>query len=470
MKPIALLAALAATLFVARARTSQTGVAEYAETVGAILAESASDGRAYELLAELCGIAPHRLAGSEGAERAVRWAEARMKAMGFENVHLEPCSVPRWVRGGVEELVLEQPAPVAGAALAVCALGGSVATPPEGVAGEVIEIRSWDELEQRAGEIAGRIVLFNRPMDAALLDTFAAYGGAVDQRSGGASRAARHGALAVLVRSMTTRLDDVPHTGAMHYDPGLPARIPAAAVSTRAAEMLAALIASGQTPRVRLRLACETHPDVPSWNVVGELVGRERPHEVVVVGGHLDAWDVGQGAHDDGSGCCQSLEVVRILKALDLRPRRTIRVVLFMNEENGLRGAEAYRDTHAQELGDHVLALESDRGGFAPRGFTCDASGKSLDVVRSIVALLAPAGADALIPGGGGADVGPLARDGVVTAGLLPVAHAYFDFHHSSRDVLAAVHPRELNVGAGAMAALCYVIADLPERLAPNGR
>jgi hypothetical protein len=374
------------------------------------------------------------------------------------------------VRGSVEELLLEEPASVAGAALAVSALGGSVATPPEGIAGEVIEIKSWDELEQRADEIAGRIVLFNRPMDPTLLDTFAAYGGAVDQRSGGASRAARHGALAVLVRSMTTRLDDVPHTGAMRYDPGVPARIPAAAVSTRAAETLAALIAGGRTARVRLTLACETHPEVPSWNVVGELVGRERPHEIVVVGGHLDAWDVGQGAHDDGSGCCQSIEVVRLLKALDLRPRRTIRVVLFMNEENGLRGAEAYRDTHAVELGDHVLAVESDRGGFAPRGFTCDASGKSLDTVRAIVALLAPAGADALIPGGGGADVGPLARDGVVTAGLLPVGHAYFDFHHSNRDVLAAVHPRELNVGAGAMAALCYVIADLPERLALNGR
>jgi hypothetical protein len=221
---------------------------------------------------------------------------------------------------------------------------------------------------------------------------------------------------------------------------------------------------------VRLQLSCETLPDVPSWNVVGELVGRELPDEIVVVGGHLDGWDVGQGAHDDGAGSCQSLEVVRLLKDLDLRPRRTIRVVLFMNEENGLRGANAYRDAHADELERHVFALESDRGGFAPRGFTCDARGAELETVRSIVALFTPLGADTLIPGGGGADVAPLARDGVITAGLLPVGHRYFDFHHSEADVITAVHPRELNAGAGAMAALCYVVADLPERLGPNAR
>jgi len=474
MKHLAVACAVLASLFVVRPSAGPSprvqAVEDYRDTVQAILTEAAANGGAYELLGELCGTAPHRLAGSEGADRAVRWAEAKMNELGFENVRLEPCTVPRWVRGDVEELTLEAPSSAAGGALRVTALGGSVATPPDGVVGDVIEIRSWDELEQRKDELAGRIVLFNRPMDAGMLDTFAAYGAAVDQRSKGASRAGRHGALAVLVRSMTTRLDDFPHTGAMHYDARVEQRIPAAAVSTRAAETLSALIARGEPVRVRLKLSCETLEDVPSWNVVGELVGRETPDEIVVVGGHLDGWDIGQGAHDDGSGSCQSLEVVRLLKALDLRPRRTIRVVLFMNEENGLRGGNAYRDTHADELANHVFALESDRGGFAARGFTCDAQGESADVVRAAVELLSPAGAGTLIPGGGGADIGPMARDGVILAGLLPVGHRYFDFHHSDRDRLEAVHPRELNVAAGAMAALCYVIADLEERIGPNGR
>src|SRR5262245_2044750 len=243
------------------AGSAAAAVAPLSPAVEQLLAGSAAGGRAHELLTELCGVAPHRLSGSEGAERAVRWAEAKMKALGLENVRLEPCTVPRWVRGDVAELKLEAPDSVSGSALPILALGGSVATPPEGLAAPVIEIQSFEELERRAEEVRGKIVLLNRPMDAARLDTFAAYGAAVEQRTHGAARAGRLGAVAVLVRSMTARIDDFPHTGAMRYDPEHEARIPAAAVSTRGADTLSALLAAGGSVRARLRLDCRTLED-----------------------------------------------------------------------------------------------------------------------------------------------------------------------------------------------------------------
>ena len=449
---------------------SAQDVSAYGPTVERILTASVESGQAWNLLAELCGTAPHRLSGSEGAERAVRWARDTMERLGFDNVRLEPCTVPRWVRGEVETLRVTSPQWLAGVRWPIVALGGSIGTPEGGLTAAVVEVRSFDELEALGEEARGKIVFFNRPMDPGLLDPGAAYGLAVNQRTQGASRAARAGGVAALVRSMTSRLDDSPHTGAMRYDPRIPEQVPAAAISTRGAEALSARLAAGEEVVLHLELSCRNLEDVPSHNVVGELLGSERPEEIIVVGGHLDGWDVGQGAHDDGSGSCQSLEVVRLLKSLDLRPRRTIRVVLFMNEENGLRGAHAYHDDHAEEMPNHVFALESDRGGFAPRGFTCDAGPAALPTVRAIAGLMSRASADRVTPGGGGADVGPMARSGVITAGLVPVTHRYFDYHHSENDTLDKVHPRELNLGAGVMAAMCYVVADLPERLAPNGR
>jgi hypothetical protein len=437
-------------------------IQEHAAVVRRILVEAASRGTADLLLSELCTRAPKRLAGSPGAEEALRWASEKMRALGLEEVRLEPCSVPRWERGETARLVIEEPKALAGASLAILALGGSAGTPAEGIDAPLLVVHSLAELEQRASEAKGKIVLFNRPFDPAVLDPFEAYGGAVDQRSEGPARAARAGAVAALVRSVTPRLDDVPHTGATRFEAGTPA-LPAAAVSTRAAETLAELARPGATVRLRLWLDCRTLEDVPSWNVVGELHGREHPEQFVLLGAHLDAWDVGQGAHDDGAGCVQALEAVRLLRALDLRPRRTLRVVLFMNEENGLRGALAYRDAHLQELGQHVLAVESDRGGFAPRGFSSAAQGETRATLAAIAALLEPIGAGALFFGGGGADVQPLEAHGVLTAGLVPEAARYFDVHHSEHDVLAAVHPRELNLGAGALAAFAYVAAELLE-------
>ena len=266
---------------------------------------------------------------------------------------------------------------------------------------------------------------------------------------------------------MTTRLDDYPHAGGMRYAEGVP-EIPTAAVSTLAAERLASLLGRGEDVVLHLELDCRSYPDAPSFNVVGELPGREHPEEVLVVGGHLDAWDVGQGAHDCGAGCCQSIEVVRLLKELDLVPRRTIRVVLFMNEENGLGGARAYYRDHQDEMGRHRFALESDRGGFTPRGFTTDAEGEARAVLEEVALLLEGIGASTLRRGRGGADVGPMAQSGVVTAGLYPDPQRYFDLHHSARDTLEQVSPRELELGAAAMAALLYVVADLEAPLPHN--
>jgi len=439
----------------------------YHETVERLVRRALSEGRAYTRLAELVDVAPHRLSGSPGAAAAVEWARQTMEREGLQNVRLEPVTVPHWVRGEVAELRVSGPPALAGAPLSIVALGGSVGTPPSGVTGRVLEVTSFNEVARLGERARGAILFYNRPMDASLLDPFDAYRGAVSQRTRGAIEAARVGAAAVIVRSMTTRRDDVPHTGGMRYEDGVP-RIPAAAVSTLGADWLSARLAAGHEVELTLRLDCETLTDEPSFNVVGELVGSERPDEIVVVGGHLDAWDVGQGAHDDGAGCCQSIEAVRLIRELGLRPRRTIRVVLFMNEENGLRGGRAYRADHADELDRHVLALESDSGGFVPRGFTTNANPEAFAILESIVGLLEPAGAGTLWPGGGGADISPMAPHGVVLVGLKPDPQRYFDLHHSHSDVLSAVSDRELNLGAGVMAALLYVVADLPEPLPRN--
>jgi hypothetical protein len=325
-------------------------------------------------------------------------------------------------------------------------------------------VESFEELAARAAEAEGRIVLFNRPMQDTLTDTFQAYGGAVDQRGRGAVEAARVGAVAALVRSMTTRRDDNPHTGAMRYDPDVP-RIPAAAVATNTADEIAGRIAAGETVRLRLRMSCRWLAPVESFNVVGELVGRELPDELVVIGGHLDAWDVGQGAHDDGAGCVQSIEALRLIHELDSTPRRTLRCVLFMNEENGLAGGRAYYAEHFAEMDRHVLAIESDRGGFTPRGFTAQVTPDALARLRGYVPLFASTGAEKIVAGGGGADIGPLAQSGVPLVGYLPDPQRYFDLHHSPADTLAQVNPRELQLGAGAIAALAWLVAEEPEPL-----
>jgi len=446
----------------------QSPPSEPGATVSRILAESLRSGQAYSKLEALCTRAPKRLSGSPGAQVALAWAKEALEADGLENVHFEDCTVPVWQRGKLERLSVTEPAAARETQLPILALGGSIGTPEKGVEGPLLVVTSFEELRAKAAQAKGAIVLFNRPMDPALVDPFEAYGGAVDQRSRGAVEAAKAGALAAIVRSMTLRQDDFPHTGAMRYADGT-ARVPTAAVSTLGAERLAALARTGAV-RLRLELDCRIVGEAPSHNVVGELRGRELPEEIVLVGGHLDAWDVGQGAVDDGSGCAQSIECARLWKALGLRPRRTLRVVLFMNEENGLRGGLAYREAHRAELPQHVLAIETDRGGFVPRGFTFNGGAQAFALLEPLrLELLARAGAGELRPGDGGADISPMAKDGVPLMELLPDAQRYFDFHHCERDTLDAVHPRELELGAACLSAMAWFVADHPARL-PRAR
>jgi carboxypeptidase Q len=455
----------AAAPVIAAGRTPSAEIEAYRPAVTAIVREALQHGQAFDKLASLTATAPHRLSGSAGAATGVEWARQTLLADGEENVTLEPCLVPHWVRGDVAELTVVAPPELAGEHFPILALGGSIATDAAGVAAEVVEITSWEQLDQLADAVSGKLLFFNRPMDASLLDTFPAYGGAVDQRGRGATEAARRGGLGAIVRSMTTRLDDVPHTGAMHYAEGV-TPVPTAAISTRGAERLAALLHAGKKVSLRLRLDCRTLPDAPSANVLGEIVGSEKPDEVVVIGGHLDCWDVGQGATDDGGGVCQCLEALRLLRATGCKPRRTIRAVAFMNEENGGRGSRAYFEDHKDVLGKHLLAIESDAGSFTPRGFSTSADGAGLDTLADIASLLSETGLTWVKPGGsGGADVDPMQAGGVTVMGYRPDGQRYFDLHHSESDTLDKVSPREINLCAACLAAMAYVVADREEPL-----
>jgi len=414
------------------------------------------DNQAIVTLRGLIDVAPKRLSGSPGAAAAVHWALVHMREQGLQNVRAEPCAVPCWQRG-------EERAELAGAApqpLRVTALGGSINTPPDGVEAEVVEVRSFEQLQELGQRAAGKIVFFNRPMPRALRRPGQAYGEAVPQRSNGAIEAGKVGAVAALVRSMTTAIDGYPHTGAMNYDDAVP-KVPAAAIATADAELLAAALAKGPV-RVRLWLGCRTGEDVPGANVVGELVGRERPDEVVLIGGHLDAWDLGEGAHDDGAGVAHVLEAARLLSACGVQPARTIRVVLFANEENGLHGATAYGVAHADELARHVAAIETDAGGFTPIGFSCSLRDAAADAVKTLFAPLQEIGAGTFVggAGAGGADLAPLHAVDVPCFGLWVDGQKYFDYHHTAADTLAMVNERELALGAAVVAWAASVLAD----------
>ena len=414
-----------------------------------------ADNAAIATLASLLDAAPKRLSGSSGYDDAVAWATGRMRAMGLQNVRAEPCTVPIW-RRGVEAASIAGD----GEPLRVTALGGSVGTGEAGIEAEVVEVRSFEQLAALGDAARGKIVFFNRPMPRALRRTGSAYGEAVPQRSNGAIEAGKAGAAAALVRSMTTAIDSHPHTGAMSYADGVP-KVPAAAIATADAERLSAALQRGPV-RVRLTLTCAPAGEGPAANVVGELPGSERPDEIVLVGGHLDAWALGRGAHDDGAGCVHAIEAVRLLQATGLRPKRTVRIVLFANEENGLRGAKAYADAHRDEAARHVAAIESDAGGFTPLGFTCSLRDDAAEAVRRRLLPLQDLGVGAFLPGAGagGADLGPLLALGVPCYGLVVDGQKYFDYHHAAVDDLAAVHERELALGAAAVAFAAWALAD----------
>jgi carboxypeptidase Q len=428
-----------------------SAVSSHAEAANRLVAAATADRRAFDRLAELTDTFGPRFSGTPALEAALKWAETRMKEDGLENVRLEPVMVPVWVRGA-ESLELVEPA---GGPLVLLGLGGSVGTPAEGLVADVVSVRSFDDLDARAAAVEGKIVLFNVP--------FTTYRETVRYRGTGASRAARHGAAGMLLRSVGPTGLRTPHTGSLRYDESAP-RIPAAAVPAEDAERLQRLLDRGLPVRVRLRMGAHTLPDAPSANLVGEVVGRERPEEIVLVAGHIDSWDVGTGAMDDGGGSVAVWEAVRLLKALGLRPRRTVRVVLFTNEENGLRGGEAYAAAHAAES--HVMALESDGGVFAPAGFGFTGAEAARAVVREVARLLEPIGATTVAPEGGGADIGPLVRAGRVPAMSLDVERArYFIYHHTPADTIERLDPAEMARCVAAVAVMAYVIAELPEAL-----
>ncbi len=438
--------------------SDKTQIETYKTIAKAIVDTAMIDGHAYSMLTELCTDIGPRLSGSPQAAAAVEWARQVMLDYGFENVHLQPVLVPRWIRGDVEEASIVNSPTVGTVPLAISALGSSVGTPQMGIVAEVIEVKSLEEVKKIGEKAKGKIIFYNRPMDPTTMRTFSGYGGAVDQRTRGAAEAGKVGAVAVLVRSVTTRLDKVPHTGVMHYEENVP-KIPAVAVSTVDANLLSNVLKEDGAVRVRIALDCQQKPDIISYNVIGEIKGSEKPEEVIALGGHLDSWDVGHGAHDDGAGCVQAIEALRLIKALNLKPKRTLRAVMFMCEEFGLRGGPAYADSVENSGPKHIAAIESDRGGLTPRGFTIGADSTAFEKIKTWSPLFEYIGADWFTRGGGGPDISPLRKLGVATIGLMVDYHRYFDYHHSANDVLEAVNDRELELGAAAMAILAYLLA-----------
>ncbi len=428
-----------------------------AETIKKIYNASLSNGKSYEWLDYLSNQIGGRLSGSLNAERAVEWTKEELEKLGLDKVWLQPVMVPKWVRGMPEFAYIETE-PGKTINVNICALGGSVATPALGIKANVIEVHSIEELKTLGKEkIEGKIVFFNRPMDETLINTFSAYGGSVDQRSG-AKEAVKYGAIATIVRSMNLRLDDFPHTGAMNYgDTPINQRIPSAAISTNDAVLLSAMLKLDKNIKFYFKQNCKQLKDVLSYNVIGEIIGSQFPNEYIVVGGHLDSWDLGDGAHDDGAGCMQSMDVLRLLKEIGIKPKRTIRVVLFMNEENGLRGGKKYAAEAKRKGENHIFALESDSGGFTPRGFSFDCSDENFNQVLGWKSLFEPYLVHYFKKGGSGADIGPLKNESIVLAGLRPDSQRYFDYHHASTDTFDAINKRELELGAATMAAIVYL-------------
>ena len=434
----------------------------YRDTASKILSAARADRGAYDKLAYLTDRIGNRLSGSANLDRAIAWAAQAMKDDGHD-VRTEPVMVPHWVRGAEDGAItapIQRP-------LKLIGLGGTVPTPRGGLTAPVVVVRSWDELEANAAKVKGALVLYDVAMPAWTEDNGSGYGEVAQFRTRGPSRAAKLGAAGVLMRTVTARSLRSPHTGALNYDDKLP-KIPAAAISVEDSLLIARLAAAGPVT-VKLRLESQQLPDAKSANVIGEIKGRELPDEVVVIGGHIDSWDVGQGAHDDGAGIVTMMQALTVLRKLGLTPRRTIRAVLFTNEENGLRGGRAYAEAHAAELPRTVLALESDSGGFAPRGFSLDAKDdllpRALPRLLDIVSLLQPLGPIRGRKGHGGADIGPMGAGNVVMMGLETDNRTYFDYHHSEADTLDKVDPAQLADCVAAVAVLAYIAADMPDRL-----
>lgn len=424
-----------------------------------IFNETLTNGKAYPWLYDLTTTIGARLSGSPQAAQSVEWSRKAMLEAGADSVWLQECTVPHWVRGEKEEATIiqsngnKQDVPV-------CALGMSIATPKEGITATVIEVYDFDELK-KLGEanIKGKIVFYNHPFDQKFVNTFEAYGEAGKYRYQGPSEAARYGAVASITRSMASLDDDHPHTGSMGYNDSLP-KIPCAAISTNAANLLSKILKTDPKTKFFLKQSCQNLDSVKSYNVVGEIKGSEHPEEIIVVGGHLDSWDTGKGAHDDGAGVVQSIEVLRIYKALGIKPKRTIRAVAFMNEENGLMGGKKYGALADLNKEKHIAALESDAGGFTPKGFGLGMAEEKKQVIKKWAPLFIPYNIYDFEHEGGGADISPLKSGGVPQIGLHVDSQRYFTVHHAWTDNIDNVNRRELHLGAGALASLIYLLQE----------
>lgn len=427
------------------------------EVLKTIYTQSLTNGKSYQWLDYLSNSIGGRLSGSENAEKAVQYTKAELEKLGLDKVWLQPVMVPKWVRGDKEEAHFVTSSVIN--KVNICALGGSIATPQNGLTANVIEVKNFEELEALGvDKIKGKIVFYNRPMQADLIQTFMAYGGCVNQRYAGAMEAIKYGAVGVIVRSMNLRQDNLPHTGSMSYgDIPNSKHIPSAAISTNDADKLSEALKNDSDLQFYFKQNCEQFDDVLSYNVIGEITGTEFPNQFMVVGGHLDSWDLGDGSHDDGAGVVQSMDVLRLLKESGIKPKHSIRVVLFMNEENGLRGGKKYAEDAKLKNETHVFALESDAGGFTPRGFSFDCSDANFEKVLSWKSLFEPYLIHYFEKGGSGADIGPLKTTSNVLAGLRPDSQRYFDHHHAANDTFDAVNKRELELGAATMTSLIYL-------------
>lgn len=416
------------------------------------------NGKAYNWLRELTGNIGGRLSGSPQAAKAVLWAKEKMIEAGADTVYLQEVWVPHWVRGGKETgTIIETNGNKT--SVPVCALGMSVATPSKGITAQLIEINDFEKLSRLGVEnIKGKIVFFNYPFDESCISTFDAYADAVNFRWAGPSEAARYGAVATICRSMTNTTDDFPHTGSMHYNDSLP-KIPCCAISTNAANLLSKIMKANNATQFYLKQDCQLLDSVLSYNVIGEIKGSEFPDQYISVGGHLDSWDICDGAHDDGAGVVQSIEMIRILKAINIKPRRTLRAVAFMNEENGLRGGKKYAAVALEKKEKHVAAIESDAGGFAPTGFGLNMDDDKKTLIAKWKPIFKPYGLFSFENEGDGADISALKNMNVPRLGLEVESQRYFDYHHAPSDTFDKVNKRELLLGAAAMTAMAYLLA-----------
>ena len=431
--------------------------AQDAKTIRTIYDLALTQSEAYENLRVLCKDIGHRLSGSEGADSAVVWGQRVLGKLELDTIYLQEITVSHWERGRKEKAYFYNEK--GKNMLDVCALGGSISTGMnQFIKGDVLEVKSLDEVNNLPDSLVkGKIIFYNRPMDPKKISTFSAYGSCVDQRYSGAIEAAKKGAIAVIVRSMNVRQDDFPHTGSMAYEEGVDS-IPAFAISTNGANYLSENVTKYDNLELNLKSFCKSYPDKISHNVIGEIKGSEFPDEYITVGGHLDSWDMGEGAHDDGAGVVQSIEVLHLLNLMNIKPKHSIRVVLFMNEENGNRGGKHYAERAAAKNEKHLMALESDRGGFSPRGFSVNGTEKQLNGIKKWVDLFEPYGIHEFKMGFAGVDINPLKDGKICLIGLSPDSQRYFDHHHSDNDVFEEVNKRELVLGAASMTSLIYLI------------